>query len=62
MGDFFTGLCLGILGFILFQLSDMFGRYPAEGEIKFPWSYLLMRTASYLLMGVGTVALISGLL
>lgn len=56
------GLALALFGFILFQLSELFSKYPAQSEIKFPWPYYVMRAVSYLLMGAGAILLITGLM
>gem|GEM_PF-5147263 len=62
MGEFFTGLCLVILGFGIYQFSRLFGLYPAQGQKNIPWPYLVLTVLSYSLMGIGAIVMVIGLL
>ncbi len=56
------GLALGILGFIVLQLSGMFSIYSANAkkENGIPWNYFLLLTLGYSLIGSGAVILAFG--
>jgi hypothetical protein len=62
MLELMTGLGLALLGGLLFYLSEILGRYPAQGELKPPWSYWILRPLSQFLMGLGAVVVVSGFL
>ena len=62
MADLMAGLGFLLLGFILFQVSDLLVRYPADNHAPPPWRYLAMKGSAYLFFGVGAILLILGFL
>jgi len=62
VGEFFTGLCLLLLGFGIYQFSRLFDLYPAQGQKNIPWPYLVLTVLSYSLMVIGAVVMVIGLM
>lgn len=60
MGNFMGGLALGILGVLLYVLSNLFFEYPKPGEEKrkFPPTHTIMRALAYLFFVLGAIYLI----
>lgn len=56
------GMALGVLGFILLQLSEMFSIYSANSkeENGIPWKYLFLLTMGYFFLTSGAVILFFG--
>lgn len=62
MDNYFTGLCLAILGFGIYQFAHLFGVYSAHDKRGVPWPYRTLQVISYSLMGLGVIVLVIGLM
>lgn len=58
MADLMIGLGLGMIGFIIFFMADIFVKYPASANAPPPWPYLTVRAVAIILFGVGVIFLI----
>ncbi len=62
MANFLAGLCLVILGFLIYQFSQLFGLYKAQNDKGTPLPYLILLVVSFSLMASGAVMMVIGLL
>jgi hypothetical protein len=54
-----VGLALGVLGCILYFLSNLFHQYQDKQRKIFPWVYIIMRVLTYVTFFTGAILLIS---
>lgn len=62
MGTFLAGLGIVVLGFGVYQFSNLFGLYSANPEVEngIPWTFVILRGIAYSLMLCGAVVMIIG--